>query len=63
MLPAMPATPRLLTRQQAARMLNVSTSTVDRLVARGTLEATRLPGRLVRFTMRQVMRCIESSRA
>ena len=47
-------TARLLTIQQAAKLLNVSTKTLRRWEARGILIPERTPGNQRRYTLRQI---------
>lgn len=44
-----PASDAYLTKQQLARLLNVSPRTVDNLIARRALPFVRLSGKLIRF--------------
>lgn len=54
------STPRLLTVRSVAEQLSVSTRTVHRWVANGTLPATRVgPNRLIRIDPRDLKKIIK----
>jgi excisionase family DNA binding protein len=52
--------PALLTPDQAASFLQVSTRTIRNLTARGILPVTRLSGKIVRYRRTDLEKCIES---
>lgn len=48
-------TPKFMSRQEAARWLDVDVATVDRLIATGVLDRYRVRGRWVRVLTGQVV--------
>lgn len=52
-----------LTRQQAAELLCISTSTLDRMVKRGVLPAYKIGPKIVRFDERDLTDYVRSHQA
>ena len=51
---------KLLTRREAAELMAVSTDTIDRLVAKGDIDAVKVGAKSVRIKLASIRRYLDS---